>query len=67
MMAILFFILATLAVLAGVAGFSFSRGAAHEIEALILILIGAVFLVGAGIVDAIARLRKDQKTRQLPT
>jgi hypothetical protein len=38
-----------------------AKGAPHEIEALVLILIGSVFLVGAGIMAAVDGVREAVK------
>lgn len=58
-MRFLLFILASLAFLAGACVLVFAKSAIHEIEALILFLIAAVFCSGAGIVDAVVHLRKE--------
>jgi hypothetical protein len=57
-MRIFLFILCVLSFLAGLMIFSAAKSAIHEIEAFLLFLIGAVFLVGAAIVDAIHSQRK---------
>lgn len=58
-MRVLLFILAILAFLAGGAILGGAKSAIHEIEAFILFLISAVFISGAGIVEAVNRLRKE--------
>jgi len=52
-MRVLLSILAIIALLLGAVIFSGAQSAIHEIEALLLFLIFAVFTSGAGIVDAI--------------
>ena len=42
----------------GIMIFASAKSAIHEIEAFLLFLIGAVFLVGAAIVEAINSQRK---------
>ena len=61
-MRFLLFVLAVLAFLAGGGILAGARSAIHEIEAFVLFLIGAVFISGAGIVDAINALRKDMRS-----
>ena len=61
-MRILLFLLAILAFLAGAGIFASAKSAIHEIEAFILFLITAVFISGAGIVEAVNQLRKDLST-----
>jgi hypothetical protein len=52
--AVIMFILFSLAAFgSGAILFAAARSAVHEIEALILVLIGALFLVAAGIIEAI--------------
>jgi 4-hydroxybenzoate polyprenyltransferase len=58
-MRILLFILATLAFLVGASIFTAAESAVHEIEAFILFLISAVFISGAGVVEAVNLLRKE--------
>ncbi len=57
-MRVFLFILCILSFLAGVMIFAAAKSAIHEIEAFLLFLIGAVFLVGAAIVEAIHGQRK---------
>ena len=57
-MRVFLFILCILSFLAGVMIFPVAKSAIHEIEAFLLFLIGAVFLVGAAIVEAIHGQRK---------
>ncbi len=49
----LLLVLAVIAVLLAVGTFSMAESAIHEIEGLILFLMAAVFISGAGIVEAI--------------
>ncbi len=56
-MRVFLFIVAVLACLAGFGIFTSSMSAVHEIEGLILFLISVVCLSGAGIIEAINRLR----------
>jgi hypothetical protein len=58
-MRILLFILAILAFLAGASIFAAAKSAIHEIEGFMLFLISAVFISGAGVVEAVNLLRKD--------
>ena len=57
-MRFLLFILAVVAFLIGFGLFSISTSAVHESLAMLTILVGAVFLSGAGIVEAIHQLQK---------
>jgi hypothetical protein len=57
-MRIFLFILCVLSFLAGVMVSAGVKSDIHEIEAFLLFLIGAVFLVGAAIVGAIHSQRK---------
>jgi hypothetical protein len=57
-MRIFLFILFILSLLAGAIILADAKSATHEIEAFLLFLIAAVFLVGAAIVDAIQSQRK---------
>jgi hypothetical protein len=57
-MRVFLFILCGLSFLAGVMIFVNAQSATHEIEAFLLFLIAAVFLVGAAIVGAIHSHRK---------
>ncbi len=57
-MRILLFLLCALAFLAGAGILANAQSAIHEIEAFILFLISAVFLVGASVVEAINIARK---------
>ena len=52
-------ILCMITFLLGVGAFVSAKGAVHEIEGLVLLLISAVCLVGAGIVEAVNTLRRD--------
>ncbi len=52
-MRIFFLVLSIMAFAYGFMIFIGAKSAIHEIEALILFLIGAVFIVGAGIVDSV--------------
>lgn len=61
-MRILLFLLAVLAFLAGAGVLTAAKSAIHEIEAFILFLIGAVFISGAGVVEAVNVLRKEVAT-----
>ncbi|MEA2031445.1 MAG: hypothetical protein U9N55_07625 [candidate division Zixibacteria bacterium] len=58
-MRILLFILAIVAFFAGGAILADAKSAIHEIEAFIIFLISAVFISGAGIVEAVHQLRKE--------
>jgi hypothetical protein len=49
----LFTLFGILAILAGGSIFSIAKSALHEIGALILLLTGGVFLVGAALLDAL--------------
>ena len=57
-MRVFLFILCVLSFLAGVMILAGAKSAIHEIEGFLLFLIGAVFLIGAAIVEAINRQRK---------
>jgi cytochrome c biogenesis protein CcdA len=57
-MRILLFILGLVAFLYGASVMGVARSAVHEIEAFILFLIGAVFISGAAIVEAVNAVRK---------
>jgi hypothetical protein len=57
-MSVFLFILYILSFLAGGVIFADAKSAIHEIEAFLLFLISAVFLVGAAIVEAFDRLLK---------
>lgn len=61
-MRVLLFLLAVLAFLAGTGILTVAKGAIHEIEAFILFLISAVFISGAGVVEAVNVLRKEVAT-----
>ncbi|MEK6800085.1 MAG: hypothetical protein AABZ12_14065 [Planctomycetota bacterium] len=54
---LLVFALVTFMVGAGI--LALANSAIHEIEALVLFLITAVFFSGAGVVDSVVHLRKD--------
>lgn len=58
-MRIVLFVLAIIAFFIGGSLLSQAQGAIHEIEALILFLIGAVFTSAAAVVEAINLLRKE--------
>ncbi len=58
-MRIILFALAIFAFIGGAAILTTAKSAAHEIEGLILLVIFAVFLSGAGIVEAVNLLRKE--------
>jgi hypothetical protein len=60
-MSIFLFILCLLSFLAGLMIFAGAKSAIHEIEAFLLFLIGAVFLVGAAIVDYLKQMLKSQQ------
>lgn len=60
-MRILLFLLAILTFLAGCGILAGAKSAIHEIEGFILFLMSAVFISGAGIVEAINLLRKEMK------
>lgn len=62
MMRVLLFLFAVVALLAGAGILNAAKGALHEIEAFILFLIGAVFISGAGVVEAVSLLRKEVQT-----
>lgn len=49
-------ILVVIAFLCGIAGLSVGRGESHAIEAILWILIAAVLLTGASIIEAIRRI-----------
>jgi hypothetical protein len=57
-MRVFLFILCILSFLAGFMVFAGAKSAIHEIEAFVLLPIGAVFLVGAAIVEAIHSQKK---------
>ncbi len=61
-MRILLFVFAILAFLAGVGIIVDAKSAIQEIEAFILFLISAVFVSGAGVVEAVNLLRKEMTT-----
>ena len=58
-MRIILFAFAIFAFIGGAAILTISKSAAHEIEGLILLVICAIFLSGAGIVEAINMLKKE--------
>ncbi len=58
-MRILLFVFEILAFVAGLVVLASAKSAIHEIESFILFLIGAVFLSGAGVVEAVNSLRND--------
>jgi 4-hydroxybenzoate polyprenyltransferase len=66
-MRVLLFLLAILALLAGAGILTGAQSAIHEIEAFILFLISAVFMSGAGVVEAVNLLRKETATVKKPT
>jgi hypothetical protein len=59
LMRLLLFLLSGVAVLLGVAAFTNAASAAHEIQGLILLLIAAVLVVGAAIVEAVNRVERE--------
>lgn len=63
-MRILLFIFAVLSLLSGVATFGVATSAIHEIEAYMQLLIAAVCLAGAGVIEAVNQLRKDVLSQQ---
>jgi len=63
-MRIILFVLASLAFIGGAAILTTNKSAAHEIEGLILLVIFAIFLTGAGIVEAINLLKKEITSRE---
>lgn len=64
-MRIILFVLAVFAFIGGAAILTRANSAAHEIEGLILFVIFAVFLSGAGIVEAINLLKKERTSGKL--
>jgi hypothetical protein len=66
-MRILLFLLGNLAFLVGAGILAGAKSAIHEIEAFILFLIGAVFISGAGVVEAVNLLRKEIATDKKQT
>jgi hypothetical protein len=58
-MRIILFVLAIFSFIGGAAILTTAKSAAHEIEGLILLVVFAVFLSGAGIVEAINLLKKE--------
>ncbi len=63
-MRILLFVTAVLTLLFGLGVFASAKSAIHEIEAFVLFLISAVCMSGAGIVEAVNRLREEFKAAQ---
>jgi hypothetical protein len=61
-MRILLFVLGLVAFLCGASVMAVAQSAVHEIEAFILFLIGAVFVSGAAIVEAVNGVRKKLET-----
>ncbi len=61
-MRVLLFILGVVAFLYGAAVMAIAQSAVHEIEAFVLFLIGAVFVSGAAIVEAVNAVRKKLET-----
>ena len=57
-MKVLFIVLALLAGLLGFTIFSMAESAIHEIEAFVLFLVASVFMVGAGVGEAVGVLQK---------
>jgi len=57
-MKVLFIVLAVLVGLMGFGIFSMAQSAIHEIEAFVLFLVASVFMVGAGVVEAVTVLQK---------
>ena len=58
-MRIILFVLAVFAFIGGAAILTTAKSATHEIEGLILLVIFAIFLSGAGIVEAVNLLKKE--------
>lgn len=58
-MRIILFVFASFAFIGAAAILTTSKSVAHEIEGLILLVIFAVFITGAGIVEAIDLLKKE--------
>ena len=65
-MRILLFVLAVLAFLSGAGVLVSAKSAVHEIEAFILFLVAAVCLSGAGVIEAVNRLRSESPNRDYP-
>jgi len=61
-MRVLLFILGLVAFSYGASVIAIAQSAVHEIEAFILFLIGAVFVSGAAIVEAVDGVRKKLET-----
>lgn len=61
-MRILLFVLGLVAFLYGASVMAIAQSAVHEIEAFILFLIGAVFVSGAAIVEAVNAVRRKLET-----
>jgi uncharacterized membrane protein YoaK (UPF0700 family) len=61
-MRIILFVLAIFAFVGGAAILTTAKSAAHEIEGLILLVICAVLLSGAGIVEAINLVKKEMSS-----
>ncbi len=66
-MRLLLFLIAVVAILFGFVMLSVAKSAIHEIEAFILLLIGAVTLSGAGIMDSVYLLLKQVKDSSVPS
>ena len=66
-MRLLLFLIAVVAILFGFVMLSVAKSAIHEIEAFILLLIGAVTFSGAGIIDSIYLLLKQVKDSSIPS
>jgi len=64
-MRVLLFLLSILAFLVGIGILVSAKSAIHEIEAFILFLISAVFISGAGVVEAVNLLRKEIATNRV--
>ncbi len=64
-MRILLFISAVLTLLCGIAILFSAKSAIHEIEGFMLFIISAVCMAGAGIVEAVNRLRAEVERRPL--
>ena len=60
----LLFISAVLSFLAGIAILAGAKSAVHEIEGFILFLLSAVCMSGAGIIEAVNRLRTEVLSAQ---
>ena len=66
-MHILLFVLSLLAGLLGLLWFAVAKTSIHEIQAAVLLLISAVLLSGAAVVDAVHQLRRQVLAQQPST